>query len=191
MAQAKGWRWVYWVLAMALGALLLVSYVLARETYAPVLLRRKIRRLHGPDALAPGAKIKRPSLARTLINAISRPLQLLFLSPIVMCLSLYSTFVYGIYYLFLTTMSETFEETYGFSRDTVGLAFIGLGVGSCTGTLACGAVADLLYKRISAKGVYRPEHRLIPLIPCTLFTPVGLFWSVSVYIMNRISIDEE
>jgi hypothetical protein len=73
-------------------------------------------------------------------------------------------------------MSEIFETTYGFGRDTVGLAFIGLGVGSCTGTLVCGYVADVLYKKISAKSEYKPEHRLIPLIPCTLFTPIGLFW---------------
>ncbi|KAJ9645324.1 hypothetical protein H2199_003330 [Coniosporium tulheliwenetii] len=45
LVDAKGWRWVFWLIAIIAGATTAASFVLLRETYAPVLLDRKAARL--------------------------------------------------------------------------------------------------------------------------------------------------
>src|SRR5690606_19361998 len=54
LADAKGWRWVFWVIAILIGFLAVLMPVFMRETYAPVLMERKAARLRketGNDAL--------------------------------------------------------------------------------------------------------------------------------------------
>lgn len=45
LSDAKGWRWIFWVLAIAIGAATILTFLVARESYAPVLLERKTQRL--------------------------------------------------------------------------------------------------------------------------------------------------
>jgi multidrug resistance protein len=45
LAEAEGWRWVFWVLAILAGTLTIVMLIFARESYAPILLQRKVDRL--------------------------------------------------------------------------------------------------------------------------------------------------
>jgi len=85
---------------------------LAKETYAPVLLRRKVVRLrretgnlnirHELDkGLTPGKMMK---------LSIVRPLKLLFLSPIGAISGFYLAVVYGCLYLMLSSITEVFIE---------------------------------------------------------------------------------
>ena len=46
LANARGWRWVFWLVAIAGGAVTVAMMLVCRETYAPLLLlRRKLQRL--------------------------------------------------------------------------------------------------------------------------------------------------
>jgi MFS family permease len=145
------------------------------ETYPPVLLRQKRARIQGrkPNPFVPESDIP----IRTLFwVTISRPVKMLFLCLDVFSLSLYQTFVYGVYYIFVTTMVNTFGKTYGFGTGVVGLSYIGFGVGACAGSLICGYMSDVIMRRWSKDGERKPEYRLPPLIPSSLFTPIGLLW---------------
>lgn len=110
------------------------------------------------------------------IRAIIRPTKMLLFSPIVLTLSVYMAVVYGYLYLLFTTLTLVFEKGYGFSSGTVGLAFLGIGLGSMLGLAIFGIVSDKIVKRMSAKGEMKPEYRLPPLIPGSLLVPIGLFW---------------
>lgn len=91
LSQAAGWRWIFWVLAIAIGVVSIVAAPIIRETYAPVLLERKTERLRKET----GNSNLRSKLQQNLtpkevfIRAISRPTKLLFLSPICGLMSLY------------------------------------------------------------------------------------------------------
>lgn len=147
------------------------------ETYAPVLLERKIKRLSEMNVEgADRASVIKMSPFVLVTRTIARPLQMLLFNPIVTLLSIYSAFVYGVYYMFLTTMSGVFESQYHFSQSTVGLAYIGLGLGACIGGFSSGYASDAILKRVAPDGEVRPEARLIPMMPASLFTPIGLFW---------------
>jgi hypothetical protein len=94
------------------------------ETYVPVLLERKIKRLSDMNLFGGGvadrASIIKVSPLLLVAHTIARPMQMLLVNPIVTLLSIYSVFVYGVYYMFLTTISGVFKTTYHFSRSTVG-----------------------------------------------------------------------
>ena len=108
--------------------------------------------------------------------SIVRPLKLLLCSPIVFSLCLLSSIVYGYYYILFTTITEVFEQKYGFSQGTAGLTYLGIGIGMLIGLIIVGKSSDLLLKRKAAiSGENKPEYRLLMMIPGSFFMPIGLF----------------
>jgi MFS family permease len=101
---------------------------------------------------------------------------MLLLSPIVCLLSLFLAINYGYLYLLFATMATTFQGDYHFSTGSTGLSYLGLGVGSLIGLVCISILSDKIAYRRLARGKYKPEHRLIPMILGTPFLPIGLFW---------------
>ncbi|KAF2106212.1 putative MFS multidrug transporter [Lophiotrema nucula] len=178
LGEAAGWRWICWVLAIASGVGAIASFVFQEETYPPILLERKLKRLRketgNTNLRTPFSDNRKPSLI--FRRSIIRPLRLLFLSPIVSILSLYQGIIYGYMYLLFTTFPLVFEGQYHFSQGTVGLTYLGMGIGSILGLAVGGTVSDKLIKVLAVDGAFKPEYRLPPLIPGAYFIPVGLFW---------------
>lgn len=110
--------------------------------------------------------------------SIVRPTKMLFLSPIVLLLSLYTAVIYGYLYLLFTTMTDVFETQYNFSQGSVGLAYLGVGVGSFIGLFVLGAISDRLQQSLTTSngGVPKPEYRLPPMFVGSWLIPVALFW---------------
>ena len=138
-----------------------VLYALScRETYGPVLLERKAKRLEketGNHGLYVKGRGQLP-LIGLLKRAISRPLKMLFLSPIVTGLALYIATVYGIVYLLFSTFSFVFEGQYQFAESKRGLIYLGLAVGMLISLSGAGFLCDKMYKRLTKKhGVEKPE----------------------------------
>jgi MFS family permease len=151
-----------------------------RETYGPVLLQQKTMRLRKETGNSELRSKLDPGLTKKayFIRAIVRPSKMLLFSPIVGLFSLYMAVVYGYLYLLFTTLSLVFERDYGFSQGSVGLTFLGIGIGSLVGLALFGTLSDRLiqYMAKRAGGEMKPEYRLPPLIPGSCFIPIGLFW---------------
>lgn len=173
-------RWIFWVIAIATGGIAVLAAIFLRETYAPVLLDRKVKRLRKET----GNTDLRSKLDNGLnpkqlfIRAIVRPTKLMFLSPICALMSFYMAIVYGFLYLLFTTFTFVFEDSYGFSQSTVGLVYLGIGIGNFIGLGLLGFTSDRVMTSLAKKhndGVAKPEYRL-PLLmyvgPCM---PFGLF----------------
>lgn len=180
LSAAAGWRWIYWVTAIAVGVVEIFGIAFLRETYAPVLLQRKaskLRKATGNDRLR--SKLDNGLTARELmLRAIIRPTKLLFLSPVCTLMSIYMAVVYGILYLLFTTFTFVFELKYGFSQSVVGLTYVAIGIGMFFGLGLMGAISDPWMKRLAAKhsgGKVRPEYRLPPLMYASPCLPIGLF----------------
>lgn len=185
LVESQSWRWVFWIMAIAGGAFGLILLFVGRETYAPILLERKaaaLRKETGNQDLK--SKLAKDIPPREIfIRAISRPLKMLFLSPIVGLMSLYIAINYGILYLFFTTITFVFEGQYHFSSGSVGLAYIGIGVGMFVGMAVLGVMSDKIIKKHQAKGNVKPEHRLPMMltVPGAIGLPIGVFiygWTV-------------
>jgi len=181
LAVAAGWRWVYWVITIAGGVTAAFSITFQRETYEPILLQRltnKLKKETGNDKLR--SKLDRGIAKKELFTrAIVRPTKMLIFSPIVLALSVYMAIVYGYLYLLFTTLTPVYQDIYGFGAGPVGLVFLGIGIGSLLGLVLFGTFSDRLLKRLTVRngtGEMKPEYRLPPLIPGSLFIPIGFFW---------------
>ncbi|KAH7132479.1 major facilitator superfamily domain-containing protein [Dendryphion nanum] len=179
LVQAKGWRWVFWVLTICAGFFAFLLFALGRETYAPTLLAQKTARLRketGNNELRSKLTLNIPA-KEIFLRAIVRPMKMLLFSPIVFLMSLYVAVNYGVLYLLFTTITFVFEGQYNFSSGLVGLAFIGMGVGMIVGMAVLGITSDKIIKKEQARGAVKPEHRL-PLIltlPGGIMLPIGIF----------------
>ncbi|KAK3633963.1 hypothetical protein LTR56_015573 [Elasticomyces elasticus] len=180
LAEAEGWRWIFWVIAIATGVVTIAGFFFMRETYAPTILEAKAKRLRketGNPNLRSKLAIDLPP-TELFIRAIVRPTKMLVMSPICALMSWYMAFVYAIMYLLFTTFTFVFEENYGFSGSTVGLVYIGCGVGNLLGLAILGKVSDPIMKYLANKhngGVLKPEYRLPMLMYAGPFIPCGLF----------------
>ncbi|KAG7098298.1 hypothetical protein E1B28_000260 [Marasmius oreades] len=179
ITQAAGIEWVFIATACTCALASVVGIPLLRETYAPVIRRRKAKR-NGDSEKALQTVDPMQSLGvweYVWIN-LSRPMVLLCKSFICFILSLYMGFLYGVYYLMFTTFSSLFTDVYGFGTGPSGLAYLGLGVGFTIAALASAQFADQAYQYLSQKngGKGTPEMRMPVLFVGSLFVPVGLFW---------------
>ena len=110
------------------------------------------------------------------MHSIVRPLKLLLLSPVVLALSTFCAFVFGLTFLLFTTFPIVFEEQYGFSSGVSGLSYLGLGTGMFLGLGLFSVLSDRLMKKKSRGGEMKAEYRLAPMVYFTPIIPIGFFW---------------
>ncbi|KAF2759379.1 MFS general substrate transporter [Pseudovirgaria hyperparasitica] len=180
LVEGAGWRWVFWLLAIVGGVFTVLAFLLLRESYAPVLIGRKVARLRKETGnMNLRSKLDNGLTSKELLKrALVRPTKMLFLSPIVFLLSLYMAVAYAILYLLFTTFTFVFERSYGFSPGNVGLTYIPIGIGMIIGLAVLGTLSDRHIKALIAHGVtLQPEHRLPYLltIPGGFCIPLGMF----------------
>ncbi|KAF7552301.1 hypothetical protein G7046_g7463 [Stylonectria norvegica] len=179
LTEAKGWRWSFWVVAMLGGAIGVLSFIFNRETYAITILQRKTNKLRketgNPNLHSALDTGKTPKELFSV--AIVRPTKMLLFSPIVFLFSLYMAIVYGYMYLIFTAMPGLFEFQYRFSTGSVGLSYIGIGIGSMIGLVIVGSTSDRSVAYLTKKngGERKPEYRLPVMFLASFFVPLGLF----------------
>ncbi|KAF5234024.1 hypothetical protein FAUST_7803 [Fusarium austroamericanum] len=179
LSQAKSWRWSFWVVSILAGAITIMAFVFMRETYAYTILDNKTKKLRKET----GNPKLRSALAKEITTkelfsmAMVRPTKMLLFAPIVTLLSLYMALVYGYLYLLFTSMPTLFVKEYHFSSGSVGLAYLGLGMGSLIGLVISGATSDPLVNYLTKKngGERKPEYRLPLMAAACLMVPAGLF----------------
>ncbi|KIX08078.1 uncharacterized protein Z518_02733 [Rhinocladiella mackenziei CBS 650.93] len=181
LGENQGWRWVMGLLAIFSGVLWIIGTLFVPETYAPVLLRRRIRVLSnmtGKVYILEADKEKGPPSPKTLLStALIRPWILLFREPIVLLLSLYIAIIYGTLYLLFGAYPIVFQEKRGWSEGIGGLPFLGVAFGMVMGIGFCGYTNKWYTNEAAEKGGIAPaEARLPPSMYGAIAIPVGLFW---------------
>ena len=181
------WRWTHYVLIIWAFCLFIGILCFVPETYHPVLLRNKARRLRketGDDRhYAPIEKLTR-SITGTIGNALKRPFELLLKEPMILALNLYSAILLGVLYLFFGAFPLVFEGNHGFNLWQSGLSFMGLfagmAIGSCFAPLWGIVRSRLMVKHQHERGldtpVSEPEDRLPSVMVGALLVPIGIFW---------------
>lgn len=179
LVQYVSWPWCFYVVSIAGGAVQLFGVPFFRETFAPVLLQRRCRKLkkstNNPNLYT---QYDETSLAQLLRASINRPFVLLCTQPIVQVWSLYCAYLWGTLYLLIATFPNVWTDIYKESISIGSLnylsLFVGMGIASQVGT----RLADRYYKAATAKngGQSNPEFRLPVLIIGACIVPVGLFW---------------
>lgn len=166
---------------------MLICILLVPETFHPILLSKKaaalrkntIKQYHSASDIARASK----TLTQALATSLYVPFQLLFLDPMVLALSTYTSLLQGILYLFFGAFPLVFVDNHGFKLWQVGLTFLGLLIGNL---IACffnpywhKSWMGLIAKKKAENGSdYKPEPelRLPPAMVGSAMVTVSLFW---------------
>ena len=107
----------------------------------------------------------------------SRPLRILVSEPIVLLLSIYMAFIYGLLYLFLTAYPIVFQQIHGFSNGVGGLPLLGMVIGMFVAGIVIVLDQPNYVRKLKANNnVPIPEWRLPPVMAGGLSFALGLFW---------------
>jgi multidrug resistance protein len=101
--DAAGWRWLYWIQLILSGIAWCMITFTVPETYTPTLLKaraEKLRKIENDPKYVTEQELDTRPLGEKLRIFLIRPLQLLILEPIVMCLAIYMSVLYGLLYMF-------------------------------------------------------------------------------------------
>lgn len=190
---------IFKVLACANSLITILAFIFLRESYPPTLLEWKTKRLQKETGnmqlrskldlgLKPGALFLRSIVRPTkmLFFSVSSPSpsrphppgrKLIPCQPICGLMSLFMAVLYGFLYLLFTTFTFVFEENYHFSAASVGLVYIGSGIGFFIGLGIMAFTSDPLLKKLAARhGTgFKPEYRLPQLICAAPLLPISFF----------------
>jgi multidrug resistance protein len=182
IVESIGWRWVYWVIAIAAGLITVFALATLRETYPPALLQAKaakLRKSTGNSELYSMLDERDVTRSQHITRAIVRPMKMLITLPPILMLSLYVAVVYGVLYLLFCTFTFVFAQQYGFGSGIVGLSYLPTGIGMFFGVGLFGSFSDRIIKGKQAKGeAIVPEDRLPHWMTVTsgLLIGISLFW---------------
>jgi multidrug resistance protein len=182
VGQSGGWRWIMGMLTIAATCLYIPCCLLIPETYGPVLLRlraRKLSKATGKVYLSRLDFIRGPkTVAETFRIAISRPPIILLCEPVVLIISTYMAVIYGTMYMLFAAFPIIFKTGRGWSSGMSGLAFLGIAVGmfSAFGWMIWENTRYVKKMAKYANGRVPAEARLPPMMVGAILIPTGLFW---------------
>ncbi|KAJ3535277.1 hypothetical protein NMY22_g6556 [Coprinellus aureogranulatus] len=175
------WRWVFWVMMIFAGACTFTAFLLP-ETYAPVILARKAKKLRkaepekNKDIFAQHER-QDWSAKGILHRTLFRPFSMLAMEPILVLVTLYLSLVYGLLYALFQAIPIVFVAVRGFTIAQDGLIFIGVGIGTTLGSMINAWLSRLYPSLIRKwKGFPPPEKRLHSAMIGSPVLVIGCFW---------------
>ena len=179
-AANLGWRWALYIPSFFGFFILTMLILFGRETYAPTILVEKASTLRrqtrnwGIHARQDELEV---DLRELITKNLARPVRLLFTEPIVLLLSLYMSFIYGLAYALLQAYPVVFGEVYGMLAGINGLPFVALIIGLVLGTLFVLCLQRSYIQKLKDNdNVAVPEWRLFPCIVGGVAFAAGIFW---------------
>ncbi|TPX71890.1 hypothetical protein SpCBS45565_g00987 [Spizellomyces sp. 'palustris'] len=167
-----GWPSIFWFLSILGGIIVIAVWFWLPETMP--------RRLAHGD----GSAEKKGAL---YMLSKCNPLQPIsyFKFTVTIVTTLYTTVVFATIYFINLSLEVAFEEKYHLSPFTIGLTYLGFGVGSIIGSTTGGRLADIF----TARSPGRPQLRLKSSLIGAAVYPIGVFgYGISVYYKTNLAI---
>ncbi|GME73346.1 unnamed protein product [Ambrosiozyma monospora] len=178
--KSLGWRWCSFMVGIISSPQLVLIPFFFKETHHPIILVEKaeeIKRRTGNWGIHAAHDEFKLTFKEVVENNLNRPLKMLLTEPILLVVSIYNAFVYGMMYLFLTAYPLVFQYGYRMKPGVAELPFLGLAIGMMLGGLLCiYAERDFNKKLTANNGVLVPENRLPIMIFGAVAFPVGILW---------------
>lgn len=163
-----GWRWTEYILAIWVATVTVMAYFFLPEMYAPYLLKKKAQRLRketGDSRYHHPHEEMKLDVKSVVTKHLTRPVRMLITEPMVTCIALYASFVYGLLYMTLEVFPIVFEQNRGWPLVTSTLPFLALFVGVLVAVLVNLANQPRYARLVDANnGRPVPEARLLPMV---------------------------
>lgn len=178
--KSLGWRWTEFITGIMSAASFVTIILFEEETHHPILLvykAREIKKLTGNWGIhAPHDEFSL-TVKDIVEKNFTRPIMMLVTEPILLFITIYNSFIYGMLYLFLTAYPLVFARGYGMASGVAELPYFGLVIGQLLGGLFCIWYERIYNRRLAARGgKILPEDRLPPMLAGAFAFPIGLLW---------------
>ncbi|KAJ7808993.1 MFS polyamine transporter [Mycena olivaceomarginata] len=181
LESGTGWRWVFWVMMIFSGIMAVLTIFLVPETYAPVILYKKVKALRKADPvenknLFAAYEKQDWSIGGVINRTLFRPFHMLYVEPTLFLITIYISVVYGVLYALFQAFPIIFAKR-NFTIGQDGLVFLSVGIGCALGTAVDMYLARNTPTLIKTwRGFPPPEERLKgAMVGCTSFV-IGIFW---------------
>ena len=178
--QHLGWRWTSYISAFISCLALVLTIFFMPETSHQIILSFKaenLRRRTGNWGIHAAQEELSLSVKEIVEKNIARPLMMLFTEQIILWITIYNAFIYGLLYLLLTAMPLIFQGRYHFRVGVDVLPYISILIGTSLGSLVNVCTEDIISRRLKKTGgTYVAEYRLIPMMIGSVPFCGGLFW---------------
>jgi DHA1 family multidrug resistance protein-like MFS transporter len=175
-----GWRWTLYLPAILGFTDFCLLLFFLRETFAPFILVEKaiqLRRQTGNWAIHAEQERLELDIDAVIRNYLTRPLRMLATEPIVLLVSMYMSFIYGLVYALLGAYPYVFTHVYGMPAGMSALPFLGLFLGVVLALFFILCQHGSYTRKLEANnGKVVPEWRLGPAILGAVVFTIGLFW---------------
>lgn len=176
------WRWTEYLTAIMGFSFGLIGLFAIPETFAPVLLSRKAKKMRYETlnwALHARSDEQQVVPKELVTKFLFKPFKMLFLDPILLLITLYMSLIYGVLYLLFVAYPIAFSEIRGWNLGVGALPFAAVTVGVFLGAILIVVHSKTRYARLlKENGHVLPEERLIPMMVGGIIFPAGLFWYV-------------
>lgn len=169
-------RYITAVLSLADAALTVACFP---EVYAPVLLKRKAKRLRDETGDSryyhPHENVK-IDMRSIVTKQFSRPVKMLLVEPMVACIATYASFVFAVLYMTLEIFPIVYRDHRGWGPVVSTTPFLAMLVGVVM-AMGINLANQPRYIRAvdAAGGKPVPEARLLPMAAGALLFVIGLF----------------
>ncbi|PVG00830.1 putative mfs-multidrug-resistance transporter [Serendipita vermifera] len=159
------WQWLFWILSIFSGLCLLLIIFTIPETYGPVILAQKARKLrestNDPRWKAP-IELEEVSWRKKLSRILGRPWKIFFVEGMLVIITLYMSFIYGLLYLLFLAYPVVFVGGHHLNAGESGLTFLPIFIGGIIGDILYVFVFAPKYAKVSEQygGKAPPEARL-------------------------------
>ncbi|CAJ2504754.1 Uu.00g121480.m01.CDS01 [Anthostomella pinea] len=180
ITETIGWRWLFWVLSVFEGLLVILAILLLRESHAPTILRRKAKGLRKATGRVYYTEfdVARLGLGERLRIGLVRPFHLLVQEPIIQVMAVLLAYNFGVLYIVLSTFADLWIDIYHDSPALSGVRYLALVVGYTMAAQLGGRVTDRVWNHLKRKrnGEAAPEYRVPLMLPGVILIPAGLIW---------------
>ncbi|KAH3911925.1 hypothetical protein HBH56_130480 [Parastagonospora nodorum] len=177
VVSSLGWRWIEYLIAIASLANALITYPILTETFGPVLLTRRAKRMRSmTQNWAYHSKSEQNALTTRdiLSQCLAKPAKMLFLEPILLLMSLYISVVFGLMYIFFLAYPTSFILERHYSPTTATLPLLAILLGCILASLLISLTIHTRLAPNPAAGRPR-EYRMLLMALGGLFLPLGIF----------------
>ncbi|ETI27276.1 hypothetical protein G647_09959 [Cladophialophora carrionii CBS 160.54] len=178
--SSLGWRWNLYLPGIMGSVAVILHTAFIHESYAPVVLVNKAAELRrrtknwGIHAKQEEVEV---DFRELVTKNFSRPIRLLISEPIILAITCYMSFIYGLLYCFLTAYPLVFQGVHHITPGVAGLPFFGM---VCGIFIVAGYIiwdSKNYNKKLAANGgIPVPEWRLPPVMIGGVLFAAGLFW---------------
>ena len=167
---------IIWV-NMAFAGVMWIMVSLMPETYAPVILKRrakKLRKKTGNDKIMTEQEATPLSFKEMVNECLIRPLKFVVTEPLLDLVCAFVALIYAYLYAFFFAYPYIFSTLYGFGDDKIGLMFIPILIGAGFAVITT-YVLEVEYSKLVKRRKPEPEDRLWGAMVGAPFPCIALF----------------